>query len=113
MAALPLEAPSSSPFVFPHLAQAQGCWTGISLANPGVSPCDVTVEAMNSRGILLGTYAVRLEPGENNAGLINQWIGSTTGLSSGRVEVRFTGPLLAAEIFGSDTLSFIASVPGR
>ena len=113
MAALPLEPLGSNTMTFPHLAQAQGYWTGMSLANPGASAADVVVEAVSTAGTSIGKYAVRLSPGEVKAGLIYQWIPSSLGLSAGRIEVRSTAPILAAEIFGSDTLSFMAAIPKR
>jgi hypothetical protein len=114
MAALPLEAPGAVSFSFPQLAQAQGYWTGMSLTNPGTAPVTVTVEALDAAGASLGTRSFpALGPGENQVGLVYQWIAATLGFSSGRIEVRATAPVLATEIFGSDRLWFMAAVPGK
>lgn len=114
MAALPMEAPGAVSFSFPQLAQAQGYWTGMSLANPGATPVTVTVEALDASGTSLGTRSFpALAPGENQVGLIYQWIAGTLGYSSGRIEVRASAPVFATEIFGSDRLWFMAAVPGR
>ncbi len=114
MTSLPLESPGAQSFSFPQLAQAQGYWTGLSITNPGTSEVSVTVEALDASGVSLGIKTLSgLGPGETRVSLIYQWIPGTAGLSSGRIEVRATGLVLATEIFGSDTLSFIAAVPGR
>jgi hypothetical protein len=113
MAALTLERRDSTSFSFPQLAQAQGYWTGISIANPGVNPCTAVVEARDDAGSLVGACTVQLNAGEVQVGLVWQWIRSTLGVSSGRVNVNCSGALIAAEIFGSDSLSFMAAVPGR
>jgi hypothetical protein len=56
---------------------------------------------------------VDLAPGEQRVALLHQWIPSTSGRSGGRVEIRSALPLLAAEIFGNDALSFISVIPGK
>jgi hypothetical protein len=114
MAGLPLVPPSGTAgFIFPQLAQAQGYWTGLSLANGGASAVSVTVEAFDSEGTSLGREVRDLAGGACRIGLLDEWIRNTLGVPSGRVEVRSTGPIWAAEIFGADTLSFMAAVPGR
>jgi len=113
MAAMPLEAASVATYRFPQLAQAQGFWTGMSLTNPGDTPTEVSVTAYDAAGVQVGTYTARLAAGETRTGLLFEWIRTTQGLAAGRVEVRSTTSVVAAQIFGSDTLSFIAAVPGR
>lgn len=113
MATMPLEAAPTTAYHFPQLAQAQGYWTGMSLTNPGSTPAEVSVEAFDAAGVQVGIYMLRLAAGETRTGLLFEWIRSTQGLAAGRVEVRSTTPVVAAQIFGSDTLSFIAAVPGR
>lgn len=114
MAALPLESIGSRSYVFPQLAQAQGYWTGISIANPGSVACDVTIEALDTSGSSVGTHTIpNLRPGETTVGLIYEWIRSTLGMSSGTVKVSATAQVLVAEIFGNDALTFMASVPGK
>lgn len=112
MAALPLETPDTS-FLFPHLAQGQGFWTGLSIANAETAPNHVWVEALDADGRTLGAFEADLAPGEQSVALLYQYIPATVRVAAGRVEVRSTGPLLATEIFGSDTLSFLMAVPGN
>ena len=88
-------------------------WTGLSIANAGAETADVAVEALDEQGRSLGTYNIELPPGRQETQLLYQWIPGTLGLSSGRVEIRSTAPVLATEIFGSDALSFITAVPGK
>ena len=112
--ASPLDTPAAQVFSFPQLAQAQGYWTGLSITNSGAAAVNVTVEALDAAGVSLGVRELQgMQPGETRVSLIYQWIPATAGLSSGRIEVRATGPVLATEIFGSDTLSFMAAVPGK
>jgi len=114
MAALPLESGGSKSYVFSQLAQAQGYWTGMSISNPGSGACDVTMEALDTSGSSVGTHTIpNLKPGETKVGLIYEWIRSTLGMSSGTVKVSATAPVLVAEIFGNDSLTFMASVPGK
>ncbi len=113
MTALPLEPGPSSHFLFPHLAQSQGFWTGVSLANPEKEPVETVLEAFDGGGLSLGKASQALNPGERKTGLVHQWIKASAGISSGRLEIRASRPFLAAEIFGSDSLSFIAAVAGR
>ncbi len=114
MAALPLEAGGAQSYVFPQIAQTQGYWTGMSVSNPGIVKTDVTIEALDSTGTSVGTYRMLdLKPGETRVGLIYEWIRSTLGMNSGTVKVSAAGPVLVAEIFGNDALTFMASVPGR
>lgn len=114
MAALSLESGGATSYVFPQLAQAQGYWTGMAITNPGSAACDVTIEALDSNGAAVGNYPIKnLQPGETKVGLIYQWIPATLGMSSGSVRVVAASPVLAAEIFGNDSLTLMASVPGK
>jgi hypothetical protein len=112
MAALPLET-AAAVFTFPQLAQGQGYWTGLSITNTSDTANNVTIEALDAEGRSLGAFSPNLMPGEQRVGLLYEWIPSTIGVTSGRVEIRSSGPLLATEIFGSDTLSFMTAVPGK
>jgi spore germination protein YaaH len=112
MTALPLETCNTT-FLFPHIAQAQGYWTGLSITNAGDTVNRTTVEALDADGQSLGQFTVDLAPGEQRVALVYQWIPSTFGMTEGRLAIRSSGPLLAAEIFGNTDLSFIAVVPGK
>jgi hypothetical protein len=112
MAALPLDVPDTH-ILFPQLAQGQGFWTGLSITNTGAAANHVQVAALDADGRSLGTCEIDLGPGEQRVSLLYQWIRATIGVMAGRIEIRSTAPLLAAEIFGSDNLSFMTAVPGR
>jgi hypothetical protein len=112
MTAMSLET-SNTTFLFPHIAQAQGYWTGLSITNAADAVNRTTVEALDADGQSLGQFTVDLAPGEQRVALVYQWIPSTFGMTEGRLVIRSAGPLLAAEIFGNTDLSFIAVVPGK
>ncbi len=112
MTSLSLE-PSNTAFVFPHTAQSQGYWTGVSITNASESLNRTTVGAWDADGNTLGEFIVDLMPGEQRVALLYQWIPTSSGLSGGRVGIRSAGPLLAAEIFGNSDISFISVVPGK
>ncbi len=113
MAAMPAEGAAALRFIFPHQAQAQGYWTGINILNPNESRSRVIVQAFASDGALLGSKQVNLGPKETATKLIYEWIPETFGVIGGRIEVRSDIPVNATEIFGSDTGSFMVSVPGQ
>ena len=112
MAALPLESPGTR-VIFPQLAQGQGYWTGLSMTNANGIANHVVVEALDAEGRSLGAYEVDLAPGEQRVALLYEWIPATRGMTAGRVEIRSAAPLLTAEIFGADNLSFMTAVPGK
>ena len=74
---------------------------------------EVTIEALDADGSAIGSHDFQLQPGEVRIGLIQQLIQATLGTTGGHVKIRSTAPVLAAEIFGSDSQSFMAAVPGN
>jgi len=88
-------------------------FTGLALANPGVESSAVTVQVRDANGILTGEQAINLAAGSSRVELLSELIPSLPAQFGGHVHISSSRPILAVEIFGDSSLSFLSAVPFR
>jgi hypothetical protein len=110
-AALPLFASGATQFLFAHVAQNLGYYTGLAfLAPEGAN--QVKVEAFAGDGTPRGNPAIfPLARGQRLAGLLKGLIPETDGQMGGYVKVTADQPLIGFELFGSSDGRMLSAVP--
>jgi hypothetical protein len=108
-AALPLFSTGSQNFIFAHLAQADGYFTGVAFLAP--NGANAKVEALASDGTSMGIAWLDLRAGERTASLLSGLLPNTAGQMGGYVRVISDRPLIGFELFGSVNGQMLAAVP--
>jgi len=92
--------PAATNIVFPHVAQGNGLFTALALAN-GNSKASVTIEIYHAAGGTPRTATVTLEANQQQARMISEFIPNFTAQVGGYIRVRSDQPIWAWEIYGS------------
>ncbi len=108
---LPLFIPPLLDFVFSHIAEAAGYFTGVAVLNPNSVPVEIRMEAFGPDGATLGTYSTALQPGQRFARLLPELIPSTLGRLGGYVRIRADLPVVSFSVFGSDDGRSLGAIP--
>ena len=109
-ATLPLYASGSRNFLFAHLAQGGGYYTGVAFLAP--EGAEVTVEAFDNKGAAKGSpFQLHLEPGQRLASLLMGLIPETAGQLGGYVRVTSDRPVISFELFGTADGQVLSAVP--
>lgn len=111
--ALPLFLPPQTDFVFSHVAQNLGYYTGIALLNASAVPADIVLEVFRSDGTVTGTYAIQLLPGRKIAKVLTELVPAAAGQLGGYVRVRATQPVTAFSLFGSNDGLSLGAIPAQ
>jgi hypothetical protein len=96
-----------------HIAEGAPQWqTGLALLNPGSSPSNVEIFAVNPAGSLIGRTMLSLDPGKKIASVIHELIPQTRGINGGFVYVRSTNnvPLSGIELFYTEDQKVLSNV---
>jgi hypothetical protein len=112
-AALPLFASGSQDFVFAHLAQGDGYYTGIAVLSPAETKgkATVRVEAFDSDGTSKGVASFGLNPGQRYVSVLSGMLPDTGGQVGGYVRVTSDQPVVGFELFGTSNGQLLAAVP--
>lgn len=108
-AALPLLASGSQSFLFAHLVQGAGYYTGMAFLAP--NGARVMIEAFDSNGAAKGSASFELAPGQRLASMLSGLIPETNGQVGGYVKVTSDQPVFAFELFGSVDGRVLSAVP--
>jgi Arylsulfotransferase (ASST)/Family of unknown function (DUF5719) len=118
--AMPLQGAGSREFYFGQVANGSvggtDYWTGIAVLNTSPLAAKVAFRVCRSDGSLNGNEAtVSLAPGQKYVGLLSQLpgIGALASQSSGYLYIMATEPVLAFELFGDNSQTFLSAVPAR
>lgn len=111
VAALPVQTRSSGSFVFSQVAQVTGLFTGLTLLDTDPVAASVKTEVFSATGLSLGSRTETFQPAEKKARIISDIVAGALGQAGGFIQVNSTRPIAGFELFGSSTLSFLASVP--
>jgi hypothetical protein len=110
-AALPLFIAPASEFIFSHVAQAQGWFTGVAMMNPNQTAADFTLDVFRQDGALVGSRTGSLKPGEKISRLLYQLIPATARQIGGYIRVRADIPLVSFSLFGTDDGLSLSAIP--
>lgn len=116
-ASLPVYQSSAAEYVFSQVANGSlagfQLFTGLAIANSGAEISQVKVEVRDADGILRGERAVSLAPGASRVELLSELIPGLPAQFGGHILISSTQPILAVEMFGDYSLSFLSAVPFR
>ncbi len=110
-AALPLQSKVFTQAVFGHVANGLGLFTGLALFNPGSAEAHVTVEVHAADGTKVGTANVTLASGHRLARTLPELVPASDGLVGGYVVLKSEQPIVAQQMFGSETM--LSAVPAE
>lgn len=85
---------------FPHVADADGVFTGIAMAADG-DGATVSIDVFTTAGRLSRTATVVLEPDGQRARLLREFVPGSSRRSDGYIRLRSDRPIWAWEIFGT------------
>jgi hypothetical protein len=108
-AALPLFASGAQGFLFAHIAQGSGYYTGVAFLAP--DGARLTMEAFNGDGAYKGGIVRDLSPGQRLVSLLKGLLPETDGQIGGYVKVTSDRPLMGFELFGTSDGKVLSAVP--
>lgn len=97
--------------IFSHQAMAPPYFTGLAVLNASTLSTNIEVVSLNSDGTVIGSTQRVLKPGQHEAKLIQEWIPAADGKAGGSVFVKSDLPIVATQLFGTNTFSALANVP--
>lgn len=110
-AALPLITSQVSDFVYSHVAEAAGYWTGVAILNTNSTPASMTLEVFKADGTSVGTAPLTLQPGEKIAKLLHELVPATLGQSGGWIHIISDQPVSSFSLFGSYNGLSLSAIP--
>jgi hypothetical protein len=110
-AAVPLFLKSSKDFVYSHVAEGQGWFTGIAVLNPNRVQNGLTLDVYDREGALIGSFASLLQPGERFSKLIHELVPDAAGQTGGYIRITSEDPLVSFALFGTDDLRSLSAIP--
>ncbi len=112
-AALPLWISPSGEFVFSHVAQARGYFTGVAMMNPNSGPAKYTLEVFREDGSLVGSHADTLDPGKKISKLLYQLVPASAGQIGGYIRVHSDLHVVSFSLFGTDDGLSLSAIPAQ
>ena len=117
MASLPLEANPASDIMLSHVAQGfaggtKPYFTGLAIYNPNADGALVTIDVFSETGVKTGSATISLPSGNRIAKTLPELVPSITEQARGYIRLSTGGiPIVAFELFGDQTVDFLAAVP--
>jgi hypothetical protein len=109
--ALPLITPSASEFVYSHVAEAAGYWTGIAILNTNSTSASVSLQVFTAGGASLGTKTLTLQPGQKTAQLLDGLVPAAAGKSGGYIHITSSVPVTSFSLFGTNDGRSLSAIP--
>jgi hypothetical protein len=112
-AALALQAQTVRQAIFSHVANGQTYFTGLALLNPTLIASYVTIDVYSPQGTKIGALAspLQLDPGKRISKLLTELVPGTVGQMGGFIVLRSSQPIIAQEVFGDTSTTFLSAVP--
>jgi hypothetical protein len=92
--------PAATEFVFPHVANGNGLFTGLAFAT-GVSASSITIEVYGPSGGSPKSATITLGANQQLARLVSELVTGTATQLGGYIRIRSDQPIWAWEIYGS------------
>lgn len=86
-------------------------FTGVALFNPNPEAAQVHIRVFDPEGTQVGEATLKLPPQGRLSELVETLVPSSRDLIQGYIEIESDQPLVAQELFGNRTLTFLAAVP--
>jgi hypothetical protein len=110
-AALPLSVAPAKGFVYSHVAQSAGYFTGVAAINPNSTSASVTLEVYGKDGTLVGSYPFTLAPSARISRLVYEMVPDSVGQGGGYIKVTSNVPLTSFALFGTNDLRSLSTIP--
>jgi hypothetical protein len=117
IASLPLDGNPVSNLVLSQVAEGsvggeKPYFTGIAMYNPGTSDISVAVDVYSDQGAKTGSATIPLPRGNRISKTLPQLVSDIQTQRGGYIRLTATGgSIVAFELFGTQTLDFLAAVP--
>jgi hypothetical protein len=95
--------PGATDFLFPHLANGDGLFTGLAIV-AGSASATVTVEIYNSTGGAPKSSTITLDSNQYLARLVSELVSGVATQLGGYIHIRSDQPIWAWEIYGSNRI---------
>jgi hypothetical protein len=109
--ALPLFIAPLQDFVYAHIAQNQGYYTGVAIINPNATATTVNLQVFTADGIEVGSASTQLQPGQKVAKLLYELVPSSAGQLGGYIRVQSALPVVSFSVFGTVDGKLLSAVP--
>jgi hypothetical protein len=117
IASLPLDGNPASKLVLSQVAEGsvggeKPYFTGIAMYNPGTSDISVAVDVYSDQGAKTGSATIPLPRGNRISKTLGELVSSIQTQRGRYIRITATGgSIVAFELFGTQTLDFLAAVP--
>ena len=117
VASLPFETTPSGNIVLSQVAQGMAggtkpYFTGVAIYNPNPAGVVVTIDVYSEQGNKTGTAALPLPGGNRVSKTLPELVPAIANQARGYIRLTSSGgPIVAFELFGDQTLDFLAAVP--
>ncbi len=111
--ALPFSVPATQNFVYSHVAQDLGYFSGVAIINPNPTTAEMTLEVLAEDGSVVGSTAIELQPGYKIAKLLDELVPKSAGQLGGYVRVRSTVPVVSFSVFGTTDGRALSAIPAQ
>ncbi len=110
-AALPLALTPAQDFVFSHVAQDLGYYTGVAILNYLPVQTSVQIEVFTKDGVSVGSSSTILQPGQKSAKLLTEIIPQSVDQLGGYIHIRADQPIVSFSLFGSTDGKVLSAIP--
>jgi len=100
--------PVAAEFVFPHVANGEGLFTGLAFAT-GSTAASITIEVYDRSGGTPKSVTITLDANQHLGRLVSELVPIAATQTDGYIRVRSDQPIWVWEIYGSGQM--LASVP--
>ncbi|UCF38061.1 MAG: hypothetical protein JSU96_04180 [Acidobacteriota bacterium] len=113
-AALPLQGQLFRKAVFSHVSSLPGLFfTGFAFYNPGSEPAELMLSVFKSDGTQSGMAQIELGPGHRLSDVLSSLIPEVRSQPGGFLIADSDQPLVAQELFGTESTTLLSAVPPR
>ena len=99
--------------VFSHVANDSYYFTGLAVLNPTSRTASITLDVYTVSGQKTGSVVMQLGPGQRFSKLLTELLPVSAGQMKGFISLTSDQPILAQELFGDKSLSFLSAVPPK
>jgi photosystem II stability/assembly factor-like uncharacterized protein len=110
---LPLLTTPYSETVFAHVAQNSTYFTGVAIINRNSAPANVSISIFNASGVQVGSGTRTIASNARISELLTQIDPQLPPLTGGYFKVSADRPVYSFAVFGTNSLSVLATVPAQ
>jgi hypothetical protein len=108
---LPLFIAPAADFIYSHVAQSLGYYTGVAILNMNSGPTTVEVSVYKADGTAVGSFSQILQPGQKIAKLLYELVPASFGQVGGYIRIKSTLPVTSFSLFGTNDGLSLSAIP--